>query len=174
MRLRHFKQISDFGESSYYIIGKAVFFFARFKMAEQLSKVTSVQNNRNYCCGAFKVHATKRRKDLRLITAEQAKCNQSLVQVGMKICTNCRKQLQRTQCMVDEQPLENQHSEEEDNFVPPEIEFENLNETLGLIGESPLSQQKVKSRSRYLPQKRGECKTPLKESLMLHVAPLRH
>ena len=121
-------------------------------MAEQLSKLTSIQNNRKYCCDPFQVHKTKRTKDLRLVTAEQAKCNPSLVQVGIKICTNCRKQLQRV--VEVEPPLENLFSEEEDDFVPPEIEFESLNETLGQIGESPLSQQKIMSRSRYLPQKK--------------------
>eukprot|EP00795_Rhopilema_esculentum_P004766 gene4766-21070_t len=121
-------------------------------MAEQLSKLTSIQNNRKYCCDPFQVHKTKRTKDLRLVTAEQAKCNPSLVQVGMKICTNCRKQLQRV--VGVEPPLENLLSEEEDDFVPPEIEFESLNETLGKIGESPLSQRKIMSRSRYLPQKK--------------------
>ena len=87
------------------------------------------------------MHKTKRKKDLRLVTAEQAKCNPSLIQVGMKICTNCRKPLQRQQHMVEaEPPLENLLSKEEDDFVPPEIEFESLNETLGQIGKSPLSQ----------------------------------
>ena len=131
-------------------------------MAEQLSKVTSIQNKRKYCCDPFKVHKTRRTKDLRFVTAEQAKCNPSLVQVGMKICTNCRKQLQKPQCMVEEElPIENLHSEGEDDFVPPEIEVENLNETLELIGESPLSQQKVKSRSRYLPQKKKKVQDAL-------------
>ena len=121
-------------------------------MAEQLSKLTSIQNNRKYCCDPFQVHKTKRTKDLRLVTAEQAKCNPSLVQVRMKICTNCRKQLQRV--VEVEPPLENLFSEEEDDFVPLEIEFESLNETLGQIGESLLSQRKIMSRSRYLPQKK--------------------
>ena len=64
--------------------------------------------------------------------------------------------------MVEEElPIENLHSEGEDDFVPPEIEVENLNETLELIGESPLSQQKVKSRSRYLPQKKKKVQDAL-------------
>ena len=131
-------------------------------MAEQRSKVASIQNKRKYCCDPFKQHKTKRTKDLRLVTVEQAKCNPSLVQVGMKICTNCRKLPQKPQHMVEEElPIENLHSEEEDNFVPPEIEFKNLNETLELIGESPLSQQKVKSRSRYLPQKKKKVQDAL-------------
>ena len=79
----------------------------------------------------------------------------------MKICTSCRKRLKK-------QPPENSVSEEfsidldclddDPNFareyVSPEVELGCLNESLSLIGISPIDRKRVKATGKYLPCKR--------------------
>ncbi len=124
----------------------------------QSSDDRKLKNMKKYCCDPFKEHSVKKVKGLRLVTKEQAAQHPSLVQVGMKLCCPCRKKLakQNQQHTLSSESLSSVEDEIPNDkvFVSPEFEFETLNQSLALIGESPLNRQMAQSRVKYLPKKR--------------------
>ena len=128
---------------------------------------------KKYCCDPFKEHSAKKVKDLRLVTKEQAARHPSLVQIGMKLCCPCRKKLakQQKETLANQNQVDTSSSESlssaedeipnEEIYVSPEFEFETLNQSLVLIGESPLNRQMVQTRVKYLPKKRKRAQTVL-------------
>ena len=127
---------------------------------------------KKYCCDPFKEHSAKV-KDLRLVTKEQAARHPSLVQIGMKLCCPCRKKLakQQKETLANQNQVDTCSSESlssaedeipnEEIFVSPEFEFETLNQSLVLIGESPLNRQMFQTRVKYLRKKRKRAQAVL-------------
>ena len=133
---------------------------------DQSSSDCRLKNMKKYCCDPFKEHSTEKVKDLRLVTKEQATRHPSLVQIVMKLCCPCRKKLAKrhketlaNEIQYHNSPSENLSSAEDEIpndevSVSSECEFETLNQSLTLIGESPLNWQMAQTRVKYLPNKR--------------------
>lgn len=83
------------------------------------------------CCDPFKRHKKPIKKSLRLITLETAKKSHGLLLPGRKICPTCETSMKDS--------LE-EEDETDDNFEMevPEQQFENLNNSLQKMGDSPV------------------------------------
>jgi len=62
-------------------------------MAASNENLVLFGKHQKYCCDPIKEHKCKRAKDLRNVIDRQAQEHPSLVSIGEKICSNCRKRL---------------------------------------------------------------------------------
>lgn len=132
-----------------------------------------------YCVNPFKLHGCKR-KDLRDVTREQAIKHPSLVSTGQKICSQCRKELSKrpeesTEDVQEPFSMESLSSDEgasgaeaigmseSELFSSPEASLQDINQSLGIIGVSPLKKHKAKTNASYLKQKKQRVQETLSE-----------
>ena len=139
------------------------------------------------CCNPFNVHTVLKRSGLRPITEELVRRFPNLqMVVGQKICTQCRKKLQKWSPEVEEEsrqlrsvPLVETSTSEDDignlsqpgtsaadtEFYTSDMELADLNTSLELIGESPIP--KKKPADRYLKVKVKKVSDSVKRKIEL-------
>eukprot|EP00112_Aurelia_sp_Birch-Aquarium-sp1_P015851 Seg3541.3 transcript_id=Seg3541.3/GoldUCD/mRNA.D3Y31 product="hypothetical protein" protein_id=Seg3541.3/GoldUCD/D3Y31 len=143
-----------------------------------------MKTDRKYCCDPFKEHTTLRKKDLRDVTEEQAINYPSMVSIGLKICSCCRKKLcklptemvacvqpQHTEIadtieQISQEETGGEVNEQDDSiFSSPDSELHDINKSLELIGESPLKKSRMETSSAYLQKKKQKMKNALSSKI---------
>lgn len=92
---------------------------------------------------------TTTKKNLRIVNENILKCHEGIA-AGDKICDNCRKAVLQLPLQKPETELEGTNLREELFVSTPEKEhaIESLNESLGLIDETPVKKKRL-SEKRY-------------------------
>ena len=145
-------------------------------------------NQHKKCCDPFKCHEQNKSQGLREVSAETRIKHPSLqFKLGDKICTPCRKKVLKlshltldvpsTSMEVSEDDVEpeiNAASDDEneayascDVFESPEYHLTVLNESLQILGESPIVKKKTYSRVNYTEHKATAICTSVKRKLEL-------
>ena len=148
--------------------------------------LADMKGRQKYCCNLFSDHSSKSKGDLRWVTESQAKMYPSKVLFGQKICSKCRKKLAKlpyemesssesctSDCAaLDEEAQEECQSESCDTVTFPEIELGTLNQSLELIGESPLKTKSAKRTTSYLPRKKQKVQEALSAKIDAALSPI--
>ncbi|KAL5503683.1 hypothetical protein EMCRGX_G010672 [Ephydatia muelleri] len=130
-----------------------------------------------YCCDPFSVHTSKQRKDLRSVSEQIAARFPTLLKAGEKLCSCCRKRLSQTSSeeyesastlpevveVTDRQEVE-EEVEEDEEYQSQEVALSVVNNTLSVLGQSPLKKRRSVSQS-YVANKQIQIEAALKEQL---------
>ena len=143
-------------------------------MAASNESLAHFKKRQKYCCDPFKEHTSKRTKDLRHVTDIQARDYPSLVSVGEKICTNCRKRLGKLPPEAAIQPSDDEQNEEQgiddsfthdQSFTSPEVELSSLNTSLELIGATPFKKYRAHNEGSYVVKKKQKIQNALSQKI---------
>ena len=122
------------------------------------------------CCDPFNRHKKKITKAIRRVTKEMAQKYQKYnLTIDQQICDNCRNELSQSEysssssnCNSDTQSIQ---SLEDKSYVEPDIELQNLNESLATINESPIKRIKLETDFRYSDRKTYKIQKRIEETI---------
>ena len=147
-------------------------------MAASNERLVLFKKHQKYCCDPFKEHKSRRAKDLRNVTDRQAQEHPSLVSIGEKICSNCRKRLGTPSSEAETESSSDEHQEEQglddsftydQSFTSSEVELSSLNTSLELIGASSFKEYRAQKEGSYVLKKMQKYRMPFHKRLMLYV-----
>ncbi|CAF2145756.1 unnamed protein product, partial [Rotaria magnacalcarata] len=159
-------------------------------MASQ--ELVEFKQKQKYCCDPFQNHKKRQHKTLRVVTSRQVAMFPSKLKAGSKLCDICRKKIglglqperyeeasaatcntgsdsQESSALSSQEcsALSQYVSDKEDNNLQcQEGEISVLNESLKLLGESPLVKRKLRLSS-YIPEKKKKLKRLVNRKLNL-------
>jgi len=147
---------------------------------------SSTGRKRKICCDPFKCHSTLKLRDLKRISEETMTSYPSLrFQSDDQLCTSCRKEVAALPVedkeMTSAIPSSSSESLEPeqmpgtsacasmnpDVYEVPEEQLEVINESLQVLGESPLIKRKVHTRVKYVKEKAKAIHNTVKKKLEL-------
>lgn len=157
-------------------------------LCKEMDKQTASFKVRLCCCDPFHCHPVKIVKGLRTVTESTKALHPSLnFQVNDQICTKCRKQVSKLS-ITDKMTLTDgsssdssddkvklsssgmaasAHANADETFVSQDNQLSLLNESLQVLGESPVVNRKVKTRVHYVKKKVKTIQTAVKRKLEL-------
>ena len=131
-------------------------------MAASNERLVLFTKHQKYCCDPFKEHKSRRAKDLRNVTDGQAQEHPSLVLIGEKICSNCRKRLGTLSPEAESESSSDEQQERQglddsfthdQSFTSSEVELSSLNTSLELIGASSFKKYRAQKGGSYVLKK---------------------